>query len=65
MEPKTMVVVQLSGENGNVFSLIGRIKKALKKAGYNDLAQEFRIKALNTPSYDGVLRLCDEYVKVR
>lgn len=57
-------VVQLSGEDGNVFSIIGRVSKALKRAGQADKAKEFSEKAMNSESYDAVLQLCFDYVEV-
>ena len=55
---------QLSGEDGNVFSVIGRVSKALKRAGQPDKAKEFSGKALSAGSYDEVRRLCFDYVEV-
>lgn len=62
--PKTDVEVQLSGEDGNAFSIIGRVSKALKRAGEAELAKEFTDKAFAAGSYDEILRLCMEYVDV-
>jgi len=56
--------VQLSGEDGNVFSIIGSVTKALKKAGVPDRAKEFTDKAFDASSYDEVLRLAMEYCDV-
>lgn len=56
--------VQLTGEDGNVFSIIARVSKALKRAGQPEKAQEFRDKAMRSASYDDVLRLCMDYVEV-
>lgn len=56
--------VQLTGEDGNVFSIIGRVSKALKNAGQPEKADEFRKKAMTSESYDAVLRLCMDYVEV-
>lgn len=56
--------VQLSGEDGNVFSIMGRVSKALKRAGQPDKAEEFITKAKNSKSYDEVLQLCFDYVEV-
>ena len=58
------VKVRLIGENGNVFSIIGRISKALKKAGQKEKAKEFYSKAMNRESYDKVLQLAMKYVEV-
>lgn len=56
---------KLAGTDGNVFSVIGRVQKALKKAGQNDRASEFVQKAFQAKSYDEVLALCFDYVDVR
>ena len=56
--------VKLVGENGNVFNVIGRVSKALKRAGLKDKAEEFTKKAFNSGSYDEVLRLATEYCEV-
>jgi hypothetical protein len=65
-EPETTSkpFVQLSGEDGNVFSIIGRCGKALKNAGQIDKAKEFSAKAMKSDSYDEVLRLAMEYCDV-
>lgn len=57
-------VVELSGQDGNVFSIIGRVSKALKRAGQPEKAKEFCDKAMKSESYDAVLRLCMDYVEV-
>lgn len=56
---------KLVGTDGNVFSIIGRVQQALKKAGQNDRASEFVQKAFRAKSYDEVLALCTDYVDVR
>jgi hypothetical protein len=56
--------VKLTGEDGNVFSIIGRVSKALKKAGHEDKATEFKDKAFASDSYDEVLRLAMTYCDV-
>ena len=58
------VTVQLVGEDGNVFAIIGAVGKGLRKGGYKELADEFVEKATNAESYDEVLRLAMEYVDV-
>lgn len=65
MEPRFKdVKVKLVGEDGNVFSIIGRVSKALKRAGHYDAAKEFVKKATSSKSYDDVLALCCETVEV-
>jgi hypothetical protein len=56
---------KLVGEDGNVFNVIGRVKRALQQAGQADRAREFVQKAFAARSYDEVLGLCMEYVDVR
>jgi hypothetical protein len=55
---------ELSGQDGNVFGIIGRVTKTLKRAGLAEQADEFASKAMDAGSYDEVLRLCFEYVDV-
>jgi hypothetical protein len=57
-------ICKLIGTDGNVFSIIGRVRDALRKAGQEDRASEFVEKAFGAGSYDGVLQLCLEYVEV-
>ena len=57
--------VQLSGEDGNAFSIIGAVRAAIKDAGYGyKAAVDFSEEALESPSYDDLLRLCMETVNV-
>ena len=57
-------VVELSGHDGNVFNIIGRVIKILKRAGLDDNAKNFSRRALNAQSYDEVLQLAMEYCEV-
>jgi hypothetical protein len=54
----------LLGTDGNVFAIIGKVSKSLKKARLKDQAKEFQDKAFNSGSYDEVLSLCMEYVEI-
>lgn len=58
-------VVQLTGEDGNVFAIIGRVSKTLKRAGMPNQASEFTSAAMKCGSYDKVLQLCMQYCDVR
>ncbi len=60
MKPKC----ELSTCDGNVFMIIGRVIKTLKRADMPEKAQEFRDKATICNSYDAVLQLCFKYVDV-
>jgi len=60
---KTDVVVKLVGEDGNSFAILAKVSKALKKAGYKDLANEFMDEA-TSGNYDHLLQTCMNYVEV-
>ena len=60
----TKLKVKLSGENGNVFNIIGICSKVLKRNGQREVATEFTEKCFNASSYDEVLMLCHEYFDV-
>ncbi len=63
MEPNpAKPTCELIGTDGNVFSIIGRVRDALRRAGQDDRACEFVERAFRAGSYDGVLQLCLEYV---
>lgn len=57
--------VQLSGQDGNVFSIIARVGKALRKGSDPAKEKEFCDKAFRAESYDEVLRLAFEYCDVK
>jgi len=63
LKPKP--VCRLVGTDGNVFSIIGRVQRALKEAGQPERASEFVQRAFQAKSYDEVLGLCTVYVEVR
>lgn len=54
---------KLVGEDGNVFNIIYLVSIALKKAGYPEIAQEWRKEAMNQSSYDDVLTLFHKFVE--
>ena len=56
---------KLTGEDSNVFSIIGKVSRTLQNANRRDKASEFRQRAMSSPSYNAVLCLCMEYVDVR
>lgn len=59
-KPKCVLV----GEDGNVFNIIGKVSKILKRKGQPEQAKEFTDKAFEAQSYDEVLRLASDYVDV-
>ena len=58
------VKVTLVGQDGNVFNIIGIVAKALRKAGFAQLATEYTNACFGGSSYDEVLRITMEYVEV-
>ena len=57
-------VVKLIGEDGNVFNLIGIVRRKLVEVGKKKEAEEMVERAYKCQSYDEVLRLFMEYVEV-
>ena len=55
---------QLSDSDGNVFALMGRVSKTLKRAGLNEEAKEMCERVFKCKSYDEALKLMMEYVEV-
>jgi hypothetical protein len=53
---------RLIGTDGNVFAVIGNVRRALERAGQRERASEFVAKAMQSKSYDEVLALCFESV---
>lgn len=60
----TKPVVQLTGTDGNVFAVIGAVKRALIEAGLRDEARRFVDASFAAGSYDEVLRLALAYCEV-
>lgn len=56
--------VQLSVEDGNVFSIIARVSKALRRNGTPDKASDFVAKVKAAKDYDAVLRRAMEFCDV-
>ena len=59
---KTNVRVKLVGEDGNAFAIMGRVRRALIKAGHKDLAEQY-IKEATSGDYDHLLAVTMEYVE--
>lgn len=55
---------KLLGEDGNVFILMGKVSKALKKAGLADKAKEMTDRVFDSGSYDEALTIFRDYVEV-
>jgi 5-hydroxyisourate hydrolase-like protein (transthyretin family) len=61
--PKTNVKVRLVGEDGNAFAILGKVTKALRREGRDDLATEYQKEAMSG-DYDNLLRVTADYVEV-
>ena len=55
---------KLIGTDGNVFALIGKAARALKKANQPEKAKELKNKLFECNSYEEALSLIDEYVEI-
>lgn len=63
-QPKFPAVqVQLTGQDGNAFFIVGRVRTALEQAGHREEAETFFDEALSG-DYDHVLQTCMAYVDV-
>lgn len=58
------VKVKLVGEDGNVFSIMGRVGKALKRAGYPESAKAYYDEVMKAKDYDDALGITMTYVEV-
>jgi hypothetical protein len=57
------VQVQLTGEDGNAFFIIGRVSQALRRAGHGEVIQEFQNEAMSG-DYNHVLQTVMRWVEV-
>ncbi len=56
--------VKLVGEDGNAFSIIGRVSSALQCAGYSkEYIKQFQNECMSS-DYDNLLQTCIKYVNV-
>jgi hypothetical protein len=59
------VEVQLTGTDGNVFALAGKVEKALARAGHYEAAEGLFERLQECQSYDEALQLFMRIVHVR
>lgn len=55
--------VKLVGEDGNIFSILARSARALKRAGLGDQAKQMRQEVMESNSYDEALSTILQYVQ--
>lgn len=59
------VHVQLTGQEGNAFAIMGAVSRALKRAGHSpDIVKEFQDEA-TSGDYDHLLQTAMAYVDVQ
>ena len=58
------VSVQLSGEDGNAMMIIGRVRKALRRAGVKDAELDAFSEEAMSGDYDNVLQTAMRWVDV-
>lgn len=56
--------VTFTGENGNIYNLLGIASRALKKVSQRDKATEMCNRVTKSKSYDEALLIIMEYVEV-
>lgn len=55
--------IEVAGMDGNVFSVIGRVSRALRLVGApNEEVERFKSEVLNSRDYDHALRICMAWV---
>ncbi|OIJ13534.1 hypothetical protein BKP37_09595 [Anaerobacillus alkalilacustris] len=64
MEEQIKPTCKLVGEDGNIFSILGRVSRALKENGKADEAKEVIEQVMLSGSYDEALQIMMEYVEV-
>jgi hypothetical protein len=58
----SQIEVQLSGEDGNVFSILGKVQLALKRAGISHEEIQDFVKEAESGDYNKALQTCMEWV---
>ena len=62
--PETKPTVKLVGEDGNAFSIMGRVKQALKRAGADKEYIDEYLNEATSGDYDHLLMVSMGYVDV-
>lgn len=58
------ITVNLSGENGNAYAILGAVRKALRKAGVSDEEIDKFSKEAMSSDYDHLLQTAIRWVNV-
>lgn len=62
--PKYNIEVQLTGEDGNAYSIMGKVSRALKSAGATKEEQDQYMNESMSGDYDNLLRVATQWVEV-
>jgi len=63
-KPRYPVTVRLSDQDGNGVFIIGRVSKALKRAGVHPSEVKKYVEAATSGDYDNLLEVTEEWVDV-
>ena len=55
--------MQLIGQDGNIFAIMGRASRLLKNSGQGDKTKEMRDRVMSCDSYQKALNIISEYVE--
>ena len=58
------VTVELVGEDGNAFAVLGKVQKAMRKAGVPDEERNKFFAEATAGDYDHLLQTCMQWVNV-
>ena len=58
------IEVQLSGEDGNAFAVLGKVRRALRKGGVSVEEVDEFLKEATSGDYGNLFRVCMEWVDV-
>lgn len=61
---QTGITVQLTGQDGNIFAIMGRVQKAMKRAGFDKEAKALAKEVTSCPDYSAALDVIADYVEV-
>jgi hypothetical protein len=60
---KYSVAVNLAGEDGNAYAILGRVQKALTKAGVEKSERDLYFQEATAGDYDDLLRVTMDWVE--
>lgn len=58
------IEIKLTGEDGNIFSILGRVTNMMKSKGYYHLARRLTDEIVTCGSYSDALKIIQKYVNV-